>query len=185
MTNDRRIRKTQAAITAATVELLSNTPINKLSIKEICNRADISRSTFYLHFYDASDVIEQLYNDISVNVSKMLDRFDFTSLLNNPRPFLEEIVDFIKQNINLYQQLLNNDYHSDFRRRLKTMLQKKVLEENYYRFRNRLAFEYSVCYTMAGLVETICENMSDLTTDRCGQMLETLTLQITQGFNIK
>ena len=185
MSNDRRIRKTQAAITQATVLLLSTTPIRKLTVKEICAKADISRSTFYLHYYDASDVIEQLYNDISVNVSQMIDCFDFTELLTDPRPFLERIVEFVLQNISLYRQLMQNDYHSDFRRRLKALLQQKVYEENYYRFRDKTAFRYMVCYTMAGLVETICENMEDLATERCALLLDTMTTQMTQGFNLR
>lgn len=185
MSNDRRIRKTQTAITRATVDLLRTTPINKLSIKEICAKADVSRSTFYLHYYDASDVIEQLYGDISMNVSKVLDRFDFTEVLTNPRPFLEQIADFIRGNLELYQLLMHNDYHSDFRRRLKAMLQQKVYEENDYRFQNKQAFRYMVCYTMAGMVETLCEHMGDLVTDNCNLLINTMAAQITQGFTIR
>ena len=181
---DRRVRKTQQAITKATVELLLTTPINRLTIKEICNKADISRSTFYLHYYDASDVIEQLYNDITINISKLLDKYDFAQVLLNPENFIVAIVDFIKQNSSLYSMLLLNDYHSDFRRRLKNMLQKKVLEDNYYRYRNKEMYEITICYIMSGLVETICDHLDDINNDKCGLLVETLIRQVTQSYVI-
>ena len=74
MPKDRRIRKTQRAIITATVQLLNTVPINKLSIKEICSLADVSRSTFYLHYYDATDVIEQVHKDIITNITGELDK---------------------------------------------------------------------------------------------------------------
>ncbi|MEG1394533.1 MAG: TetR/AcrR family transcriptional regulator [Clostridia bacterium] len=175
---DRRIRKTQNSITTATVELLSTTPINKLTIKEICNKADISRSTFYLHYYDASDVIEQLYNDITMSVSKLFTKFDFANVLSQPKSFLEEIMNFVKQNSQLYELLIINDYHSDFRRRLKNMLQKRIMDENFYRYHNKIAFEYKVCFIISGLVETICDNIQDVSTDKCAQLVETLSQMI-------
>lgn len=181
---DRRIKKTRQAITNATVELLTSVTINKITIKEICNKANISRSTFYLHFYDTCDVIEQLYNDISINIAKMLDKFDFTTILSNPKPFLMQISDFVKENARLYQMLMVNDYHSNFRRRLKKILEDKVLQENAYRFRNRAELQYCIGYTMSGLVETICDNMEDLSNENSEKLIDTLTRLICSGFNV-
>ncbi|MEG2688631.1 MAG: TetR/AcrR family transcriptional regulator, partial [Clostridia bacterium] len=125
MAIDRRIKKTKTAIISATVSLLTATPINKLTVKEICDSANISRSTFYLHFYDAYDVIKSVYDDISLNISKLLDRFDFAIILSNPRPFLIEVVEFVKTRSELYSLLTESNYHSDFRRKLAGLLKDK------------------------------------------------------------
>lgn len=182
---DRRIKKTKTAITNATVELLAEHPINKLTIKEICDSANISRSTFYLHFYDAYDVISNVYDNISISISKLLDNFDFTIILSNPRPFLVEVIDFIKSNFSLYFALTKANYHSDFRRKLTTILKDKVLQENHYRFHDQVEFNYSVSYIISGLVETICNFILDLNTPNVTKLIDTLTKQISTGFSLQ
>ena len=162
MPEDRRIRKTQRAIIKATVKLLDTVPINKLTINEICSLADVSRSTFYLHYYDATDVIDQVHNEIIASISNVLDKFDYATILVNPEPFLRQIFDFVSGDLELYVSLLQNNFHSDFRRRLKGMLENKILHENSYRYRDRTMFEYSVCFLISGLVETICDNLQDI-----------------------
>lgn len=184
MPKDRRIRKTQRAIITATVQLLNTVPINKLSIKEICSLADVSRSTFYLHYYDATDVIEQVHNDIIANLTSVLDKFDFAMILTNPEPFLKHVFDFLQKDLDLYINLLQNNFHSDFRRKLKGLLENKILQENSYRYRDRTMFEYSVCFLISGLVETICDNLQDIGTPKSNYLMQSLTNHIKGGFNV-
>lgn len=185
MAIDRRIKKTKSAIINATVNLLTTVPINKLTVKEICDMANISRSTFYLHFYDAYDVIKNVYDDISQNITKLLDSFDFTIILSNPRPFLIEVVEFVQSKAELYRLLTESNYHSDFRRKLATILKEKVMHENKYRFRNQLEFEYSISYIISGLVETICGHIKDLQSENSTKLVDTLTKQISTGFSLQ
>lgn len=181
---DRRIRKTQQAIINATVKLLDREQLNRITVKEICAEADISRSTFYLHYLDAPDVIEQVHNDIAASVSNFLDMFDYTSILCNPRPFLEKVIAYIKDNVDLYIKLLQNSFRSNFRRRLKSMLEKKIVEENIYRFKDKQAFEFSVSFLMSGLVETICDNMIEIKEGNNKTLMEVLIMHISSGFNL-
>ena len=95
MAEDRRIKKTQRAIINATVKLLDTVPINKLTVGEICAKADVSRSTFYLHYYDATDVIDQVHNNIIASITNVLDKFDYATILVNPEPFLKQVFDFV------------------------------------------------------------------------------------------
>ena len=186
MPEDRRIRKTQRAIIKATVKLLDTVPINKLTINEICSLADVSRSTFYLHYYDATDVIDQVHNEIIASISNVLDKFDYATILVNHEPFLRQIFDFVSGDLELYVSLLQNNFHSDFRRRLKGMLENKILHENSYRYRDRTMFEYSVCFLISGLVETICDNLQDIgNPSKRELLLRSLTTHIKSGFNVK
>lgn len=185
MSQDRRIRKTQKAIINATVELLNSVPINKLSIKEICSLADVSRSTFYLHYYDASDVIEQVHNEIIINITNVLDKFDFATILTNPEQFLRHVFDLVAKDLDLYINLLQNSFHSDFRRKLKGLLENKILQENSYRYRDRNTFEYSISFIMSGLVETICDNLQDIATPKREILLQSLVNLIKGGYNLQ
>ena len=53
---DRRCLKTQKAIKNALVELMSEKDISQITIKELAQRADINRKTFYTHYTRIYDV---------------------------------------------------------------------------------------------------------------------------------
>ena len=45
-------------IVAALADLMKSSPLEKITVKSICDRAGISRTTFYNHFKDKYDVIQ-------------------------------------------------------------------------------------------------------------------------------
>lgn len=49
--------------------------INKVTIKEIVERADISKSTFYAHFDNIDDLIEDFENEIIAHTEEQLELF--------------------------------------------------------------------------------------------------------------
>ena len=60
---DRRIGRTRRAIKSALLELLHETPLERLSIREIADRADIGYTTFYRHYPDKEALLKQITND--------------------------------------------------------------------------------------------------------------------------
>jgi len=60
---DRRTIYTVNVIKDSFLELIQDKPYSKISIKEICKVADISRSTFYLHFKSINDVLNAILDD--------------------------------------------------------------------------------------------------------------------------
>lgn len=59
---DRRVRYTKKAIKDSFLELFETKPLEKISVTEICNNADINRGTFYSHYsdpYDLKRVLEE------------------------------------------------------------------------------------------------------------------------------
>lgn len=57
---DIRKEKTQKAIKNAFLELRAKKPIEKITIKELCNLAQINKSTFYSHYDDIYALSEAL-----------------------------------------------------------------------------------------------------------------------------
>jgi AcrR family transcriptional regulator len=57
---DRRIVKTKRAITVALLQLLSEKPLEEITITELTLKADINRKTFYLHYTGIEDVANEL-----------------------------------------------------------------------------------------------------------------------------
>lgn len=61
-TKNRGAQRSQRLLTDAFFELLNENPHQKIQIKDICERADVSRPTFYAH-YDKVEDIAQAYLD--------------------------------------------------------------------------------------------------------------------------
>ena len=73
---DHRTRVTRLLIRRAFTGLLKEKPIQSISVKELCQRADISRGTFYAHYTDIYDLLGQLEHEMLTQVRQELSRME-------------------------------------------------------------------------------------------------------------
>ncbi len=59
-TADRRVRRTQKALEDSFLALLKKKPVGDITISELCEHADINRSTFYMYYSSPMDLLEQM-----------------------------------------------------------------------------------------------------------------------------
>ena len=56
-TVNRRVQFTKTALRDAMIELICEKPLTSITVKDVCARADINRSTFYLHYKDVDSLL--------------------------------------------------------------------------------------------------------------------------------
>ncbi|WP_212981769.1 TetR/AcrR family transcriptional regulator, partial [Bacillus paramobilis] len=56
---DRRIIKSQNAIQSAFIEMLITDGFDKITVKNITEKANIGRKTFYLHYLDKYNLLDK------------------------------------------------------------------------------------------------------------------------------
>ena len=61
---DRRVKYTKNIIKETFINLLEKKEINKITVSEICKKADINRSTFYRYYLDVYDLLNQIQNEL-------------------------------------------------------------------------------------------------------------------------
>ena len=61
---DRRIKKTKKNLKATLIEMLADMPFEQVTITSLCNRADISRITFYTHYNDKYALVDDIFHDM-------------------------------------------------------------------------------------------------------------------------
>ena len=61
---DRRIQKTEALLRGALGTLIREKPYDDIAVKEILNRANVGRSTFYTHFADKDALLVSCIHDM-------------------------------------------------------------------------------------------------------------------------
>jgi AcrR family transcriptional regulator len=65
---DRRIRKTQKLLHEALGSLIREKPYDEIVVKEILDRANVGRSTFYTHFKDKDELLASGIHDMLQDV---------------------------------------------------------------------------------------------------------------------
>lgn len=106
---DRRVRYTIIALKDALVVLMKNNHISKISVKSICEQADINRSTFYAHFKDQYDLLHHIEREALDNIKRYLARQDYNPNLPVTGQALTRILEYVKDNAALFFALLSDN----------------------------------------------------------------------------
>ena len=61
---DRRVIKTKKSIQSTLVSMMKERSYQDISVSDLCRNADIGRGTFYLHYNDIYEVIQELEDGI-------------------------------------------------------------------------------------------------------------------------
>lgn len=115
---DRRIRRTRKMLKQGLAELMSEKDFKDITVKDITERMDLNRSTFYLHYTDTYDLLEKLENETLEDFQTMIDshrpkvnmQLNITSL----RPVIEPIADYLVENADICKLLFENKASNDF-----------------------------------------------------------------------
>ena len=74
---DRRVKYTKMVLKQSLLELLADRPIGQVTIKDLCDLADVNRGTFYKHYSDQygllNEIQDELDSDIRATLEKKLD----------------------------------------------------------------------------------------------------------------
>jgi len=115
---NRKIRYTKMVIRDSLMELMKTKSILKISIKDICELADISRSTFYAHYKDQYDLLRQIEEETLAYFEDMLDRYKDKHGKKETLQMLEEMLTFIANNFNSIQVLLSENGDLTYQKKL-------------------------------------------------------------------
>ncbi len=118
-------KKTRNLIRKTFAEMLSDKKeLGKISISELCLKADISRGTFYSHYTDIYEVAEEYENEL-------IDTFFSKTYLIQQKDilqFIDSIFEFIKINNENYKLLCKSNDFIFTAQKLTTIASNKMLE---------------------------------------------------------
>ena len=72
MKTDLRVRYTRKVIQEALWTLLKEKPLAKITVKEVCERAQINRGTFYKHYLDCYDLLDKMQEEVIAQLEERL-----------------------------------------------------------------------------------------------------------------
>ncbi len=119
--------RSRKMIKEAFLELLEEKNINKITVTDIVNKADLNRSTFYAHYTDVRAITEEMENEVIDKMIEILNEFEFKSFFNNPTPLLLEVSKFLENNQKTYKVLLKVNEAETFLKKLKNEFAKYMM----------------------------------------------------------
>jgi AcrR family transcriptional regulator len=114
---DRRVQKTLRLLKEALITLISEKGYDAVTVQDILDRANVGRSTFYIHFenkqallHSCFDDLNQLFEQHNINISSGEKSADFFIKSD----FTLNLFRFIKLNHRLIKAILQEDVMSIF-----------------------------------------------------------------------
>lgn len=86
---DNRTEKTRRSIYNAFIGLRSKKPLERLTVKELCEEAEINKSTFYVHYRDVYDLSDKIESEIVRSIVQDLENSE--DLFSNTRQFTQNL----------------------------------------------------------------------------------------------
>lgn len=162
---------TEGKIQDAFIELLQAKKIEQISIKEICSRAEVNRSTFYYHFLDIYDLLDKTFAKKNNEMMKELQA------KQENQPFSEQsfrdFFEFIKQHRELY--FFTNNMRASFPLQEENqMINELFRSRNNYSQSNEFDLEYEVTFFQAGFTFILRKWLQSGCQDSIDSLLYTL-----------
>lgn len=86
---DIRIQKSKRNIIYAFTELRSHKELKKITVTELCRKAEVNKSTFYSHYHDIYDLSDRLENDLVKDIVDSIHHPE--NIFDNPEAFTLEL----------------------------------------------------------------------------------------------
>jgi AcrR family transcriptional regulator len=156
---DRRIRKTKRQLRDAMILLMQEKSLAEITVREISEVADINRGTFYLHYKDIYDMVEQIENDIFDEFNSVVNARDIDELKDNMILFFEDVFTYMAENVLLCSVLLSHNGDIAFLQRLKSVVKEKCYHnwDAWYNKEKSCYFNTYSTFLVAGCIGVIQE----------------------------
>ena len=109
---DYRVMLTQKMFKSAFLQLLTTKPIQEITVKELCDEAGVNRGTFYSHYQDIYELLEQIEEEMFLQLQEI-----FISYTNSPHSadsFYHGLLEVFKQNYEMCIMLLGKNSDRNF-----------------------------------------------------------------------
>lgn len=106
--DNRRTRMTRKMLQNALLDLLEEEPLSKINVSELCERADLNRSTFYAHYRSPQELLDSIRDTLA----QQAPQFDSSTKLEDK---LTRYLAYIRENGRTFHILfhLNERFQED------------------------------------------------------------------------
>lgn len=127
---DKRIKKTRSAVYTAVFDLSVEKELDKITVLELCQKAGINKSTFYLHYKSIEDCFQKCFAYFTKKILKLTEDIDYSEMSYSPENTISKILDAVEENIIFFDKYKNSYFYDSSVRLLKEKLVEAICKEN-------------------------------------------------------
>lgn len=184
---DRRIRRTQKLLKESLGELMSQKEFKDITIKDITERADLNRGTFYLHYSDTYGLLMAMENDVLNDFQEMIDNYLEAGPKTDLKPVLCPVIHYIVENEEICKNLFENSASNDFLTKFKNLIHKNgiALIERLFPACKSGSFDYFfefITYGLIGIIKKWLDNGMPQSEDAIAEIVNTSVMSVAHAF---
>jgi AcrR family transcriptional regulator len=154
---DKRVVKTRNAVFNALLELSSEKQPDRISVIELCERAGINKSTFYLHYKSIDDCYKKCFDTFTQGVLRLGEKISYTDAAYNPEKIVDAILDEVESKIEFLTRYKNSVVYDASIRKLKERLVEVICRENHLNIEQNYHEVAKVTFLVGGCFDAVTQ----------------------------
>ncbi|MBU1144736.1 MAG: TetR/AcrR family transcriptional regulator C-terminal domain-containing protein [Firmicutes bacterium] len=172
MKENQRVRITKMMLKSSLVDLMKTKSIFKISIKEICEKAEMNRSTFYKYYNTEFDLLKDIENEYLLTIET------YISQINNEN-VLTKLLEYVIDNIEVFKLFLNEIPENSFFEKLiemclENMAYQKVIIKDERKNSNEYLYKFIIFGSLSVVKNWISKENRELPSEMNDIMMNIL-----------
>lgn len=181
--NDKRVIRTKALLIRSLSALMKQKNIKDITVKELCEYADINRGTFYLHYKDIYDMLDSIEQELSDKFLQIFQKYNSETNEDFPYPLFLEIFKLVDDNAELFRVLIGPNGDISFIMKIFKLYNIHCLQSEFNKLSpqfsmNQVYYSNFILYGCVGLIE---QWLSRDTKESPEKMAELITKLVSTG----
>lgn len=123
---DTRVRYTKDMLKKALLKIMEHKHIDRITVKELCDEAEINRGTFYLHYATPNDVLMEIEDEIFAANWKKMKKYQKDPTQIN---YLQDVFRTTLENRDIARIIMGQNGNARFMERIKKNIKKEVVDQ--------------------------------------------------------
>ncbi|MDO4847968.1 MAG: TetR-like C-terminal domain-containing protein [Clostridiaceae bacterium] len=160
---DNRIKRTKRLLKQGVTKLILQKSIKKISVRELTDLVEINRGTFYLHYKDIYDLVEQIENELCEEFDEVLVKSLAESNGDELKVF-RDFCYFLDKNRDICYALLSDNGDINFLLKMRAIISRRCFSnvpKDYIKSYGKNDYIYIISYFESGTVGILRYWLSD------------------------
>jgi len=134
---DRRQIRTKEMLVQALLSLIEERGMDGITVTDVANKANVNRGTFYLHYRDVTDMLDQLKDEVFLHIKQYVGKLDPYELRSyaekeEPYPQIISIIEVVLTHANFFRVLFGPNGDLSFVLRFRKLMTTHIFNKLNY-----------------------------------------------------
>ena len=112
------VKRTKKAFETSLADLAKENPLNKVTVKMLCEKAQLSRNAFYFHYKDINHLIQEIEDSLIEEATQLTDEFEKLGFPENILATVSGLIELFDERRDTALMLMDKTYSVSFTDRL-------------------------------------------------------------------